>query len=433
MMIIYSPVSTPRLRYAGDILGYELLGQPPLYTNDPEELNNYAGARINYSDQPLGETYWIRPAGLMGETGIRKQEVTVSEWKGNKILFPVASDHPLDIFSSLFYLLSRYEEWLPHQVDEYGRYAHLNSIAWRENFLHEPLVDKWLADLGEILQAKFKDFSAKRKEFRFLPTYDIDEAWSFRNKSVMISLAGTIKDIFRGRMNRVRERQKVRAGKIGDPFDSYDWMDSIHNDYNLSPLYFFLVAGKRSRYDRNIDPSQPEFIELVKRHASKYKIGIHPSWQSGDAQTLVSERSRLHSISAQEISSSRQHFIRFRLPDTFRQLIDAGIRDEYSMGYGSVNGFRASASFSFYWYDLEKEQQTSLKLHPFCFMDANCFFEQRQTPLDAEQEMRAYYDRVKAVNGTFISIWHNTFLGTDPLFRGWREAYLNFLKGTRQH
>jgi hypothetical protein len=408
------------------------LGQPPLYTNDPEAFSNCEGIRINYSDQPLGESYWVRPAGLLGESGIRKQEIPVSEWKGNKILFPVASDHPFDIFSAIFFLLSRYEEWLPHQVDEYGRYAHLNSIAWREKFLYEPQVDKWLADLGEVLQVKFNAIPLRKKEFSFIPTYDIDEAWSFRNKSSMINLGGTIKDIIRGRMNRVRERQMVRAGKIQDPFDSYDWMDSVHTDFNLSALYFFLVAEKRSRYDRNIDPSQPEFIDLVKRHASKYKIGIHPSWQSGDSHTLAGEISRLQTITAQEISSSRQHFIRFRLPETFRHLIDAGIKEDYSMGYASVNGFRASASFPFYWYDLEKEEQTSLKLHPFCFMDANSFFEQKQSPLDAEQEMRAYYDRVKAMKGTFISIWHNTFLGTDPLFRGWREAYWNFLKGIRQ-
>ena len=71
---------------------------------------------------------------------------------------------------------------------------------------------------------------------------------------------------------------------------------------------------------------------------------------------------------------SRQHFIRFTLPDTYRQLINAGIKEEFSMGYGSVNGFRASVALPFYWFDLEKNEATSLLVYLFCFMDANSFF-----------------------------------------------------------
>ena len=80
----------------------------------------------------------------------------------------------------------------------------------------------------------------------------------------------------------------------------------------------------------------------------------------------------------------------------------------------------------FYWYDLEKEEQTYLLLYPFCYMEANSFFEQKQTPQQALEEMLQYYQTVKSVNGTLITIWHNTFLGTDELYKGWRDAYYQF-------
>ena len=98
------------------------------------------------------------------------------------------------------------------------------------------------------------------------------------------------------------------------------------------------------------------------------------------------------------------------------------------MGYGSINGFRASVASSFYWYDLEKEEQTNLLLHPFCFMEANSFFEQKYLPQRAYEEMMHYYNAVKAVNGTLITIWHNNFLGTYPTFRGWRDVYEEFIR-----
>jgi hypothetical protein len=110
------------------------------------------------------------------------------------------------------------------------------------------------------------------------------------------------------------------------------------------------------------------------------------------------------------------------------QLLEAGIKEDFSMGYGSINGFRASITSPFYWYDLEKEEQTHLLLYPFCYMEANSFFEQKQTPQQAFEEMLYYYNTVKSVNSTLITIWHNTFLGTDEFYKGWREIYHRFFK-----
>jgi hypothetical protein len=173
--------------------------------------------------------------------------------------------------------------------------------------------------------------------------------------------------------------------------------------------------------------------QLIKQHAEKYSVGVHPSWQSGDEEGLLDEELKiLESISNKKITASRQHYIRFTLPTTFRRLISAGITDDYSMGYGSINGFRASVASPFYWYDLKKEQQTNLLLHPFCFMDANSFFEQKYLPQRAYEEMMYYYDAVKAVNGALITIWHNSFLGTYPMFSGWRDVYEEFVKVMRR-
>ena len=61
-------------------------------------------------------------------------------------------------------------------------------------------------------------------------------------------------------------------------------------------------------------------------------------------------------------------------------------------------------------------------------MDANSFYEENLTASAAVAEMKKYLQAVKNVNGCFISIWHNTFLGTDAVFAGWREAYEDLVK-----
>ncbi|MEI9808421.1 MAG: hypothetical protein WDO16_11440 [Bacteroidota bacterium] len=91
--------------------------------------------------------------------------------------------------------------------------------------------------------------------------------------------------------------------------------------------------------------------ELIRDHVIRYPTGIHPSWKSGDDIIfLKKEIATLSKLNGSPVVSSRQHYIRFNLPEGYQRLIDNDIRFDFSMGYGSINGFRASAASPFYWY-----------------------------------------------------------------------------------
>jgi hypothetical protein len=429
-MIVYSQTISPRLRYIGEFIGKEISTGAVLFTSDEEEFAGYKGIKINYSKSMVSpDEFWISPHALLSEKGIREQRITCFDFSGNKVFFQTNGDLPFDIFAASFYLLSRYEEYLPHTKDMYGRYAHQNSIAYTENFLRAPLVNKWLDIFRSMLKQRFPSSTIKQSQFTFLPTYDIDEAWSFLHKQWWRSAGAGLKDLLSGRTKSYLLRRKVVSGKAADPFDSYEWMDQLHSAFKLKPCYFFLVAERTGKYDKNSLPHEEALQELIRQHAAKYRIGVHPSWQSGDQPSLIKkEKETVEKIGGRPVVSSRQHYIRFTLPQTFRHLVEAGIREDFSMGYGGINGFRASVASAFFWYDLEKEAQTSLLLYPFCYMEANSFFEQKMSAWQALDEMTYYYNEVKKVNGLFITIWHNTFLGTSELFSGWREVYAQFVK-----
>jgi hypothetical protein len=116
------------------------------------------------------------------------------------------------------------------------------------------------------------------------------------------------------------------------------------------------------------------------------------------------------------------------LPSSFEELIAAGIEKDFSMGYGTINGFRASVASSFKWFNLRKNEITPLTIFPFCFMDANAFFEQKLSAQEAFAELMRFYQVVKKVNGVLITIWHNNFLGTERSFEAWKNVYELFLK-----
>lgn len=431
-MILFSVIITPRLQYITEFIAQEMLGEGFQLTDDVEIYKAYNGAKINYSaDAITSGEFSLKPCPLLFETGVRDQSIVCSQNNNYKAFFATSGDFSFDIFAASFYLLSRYEEYLSYEKDMYGRYAFENSLAYKEGFLNLPLVNIWLKDFCNVLIQKFPAIKLRQRQFSFIPTYDIDMAWSYKHKGPLRNLGGYLKDLFTGDWKMFNERLRVLSGKEMDPFDSFGWMNKLHEKYHLKPYYFFLLAARKARYDKNIDPTNKAMQALIADHLIRYPVGIHPSWQSGDdTNKLATEISTLAKITGNAVTASRQHYIRFTLPDTYRVLIEKGIRFDFSMGYGSINGFRASVASAFYWYDLEKEMQTELLLFPFCYMEANSFYEQQDTPQQALAEMIHYNEQVKAIDGLYMMIWHNSFLGTASLYKGWREVYEEFIKKT---
>ena len=378
MVLIYSHITSPRLQYICRFIFKELMGVDCTITIDSEAFKDHEGVKINYSERAFeNDGFRIQPHSLLFENDIREQRPACFESNANKAFFKTSgSSFPFDIFAATFYLLSRYEEYLPHEKDLYGRFAHKNSLAYKENFLNLPLINIWVKDFADSLKNKYSRrapwaiFNVQCPMFRFVPTYDIDMAYSYKHKGLLRNIGGFL-------TTPSTERLKVLLGSKTDPFDCYSYLDRLHVQYHVQPVYFFLLAEKAGQYDKNISPDKKAMWKLVKQHAKKYVVGLHPSWQSVENISLLKkEKEQLGAMSDTDISESRQHYIRFTLPGGYRRLIEAGITDDHSMGYGSINGFRASVASPFYWYDLEYEEQTDLHIHPFCFMDANSFYEQ---------------------------------------------------------
>lgn len=422
MILILSNNDSPRLRYICQFIFNEQLGiEYRILTGAVETV---AGYKIEYREQRPADpdTFHIIPHSLLFETGIRQQRVECRKPNAVPVFFQTpGADLEFDIFAACFYLLSRYEEYLPFEKDEYGRFGHASSLAFRENFLDKPLVNIWIQDLAGKLRKKFPGIAFNKPSFRFLPTYDIDIAFQYKHKGFFRSLRGLVR-------NPTVKQLSVMLGSGKDPFDIYDELDALHETHSLHPVYFFLAAEKRGRYDKNNPIQSHAMKSLIKKHAARYSIGIHPSWKSNeDPNALALEKAYIEDLCGDEINNSRQHYIKFELPATYRHLVSRGILNEFSMGYGSINGFRASVCSSFFWYDLRNEKETALRIHPFCYMDANCYFEEKLGPDEALEELSYYHDACRSVNGTLITIFHNMFMADNSTFRPWKENYFRFI------
>lgn len=430
-LLLYSYTPSPRLEYIFEILCNTIGVKSFKITTDLQEFISFAGAKINYSNatQPDGSIQII-PVELLFEDSITQQQTECIEWHDAKAFFKTNDGGiPFDILAASFYLLSRYEEYLPHQKDMYGRFAHTESLAFKNDFLNQPLVNVWFRQLTLILQQQYPALQLVPPVFTYIPTYDIDMAWSYFKKGFIRNTVGLARSLFNADWNSIIDRLGVLLVFEDDPFDIYEWLDNLHEQHALQPVYFFLVAAKPGKYDKNINPKSKYFQLLISKLSVMYACGIHPSWQSGDNPKLLQqELGYLQKITGKNTSLSRQHYIRMSLPDTYHQLLQAGISKDFSMGYGSINGFRASYCMPYPWYDLQGNQQTELRIYPFCYMEANSLFEQKFSPGEAFLQMEQYCTLTKQYNGTFITIFHNHLLTEQPGQIEWRNMYQQFLE-----
>ncbi len=431
MMLIYTIKINKRIKYIFKLIFKELLGVDFTLTSNIEEFRKYQGHKINYSKNLIDDEIYFSAVNLLFERGIKGQELNFIEFDGLKAFFTVydkKSFLPFDPFAASFYLVSRYEEYLPYMKDKYGRFAAQQSISFKKGFLQKPLVNIWSLKIAEIIKQHYPDFHFTKKKYIFIPTIDIDIAYSYKLKGIIRTIGGYFRDLSRFNFEEIVERTRVLTGFVKDPFDTYKFQLNIQKQYNLKPIYFILF-GNYGENDKNISINNRKFQTLVKSLADYAEVGIHPSYNSNsNFKKLKFEVESLSNVLKKEITKSRQHFLKLDLPETYRNLINLDITDDYSMGYASEIGFRAGICNSFLFYDLDLDTETNLRVHPFAIMEGTLRDYKQIQAAEALSYIKPIIDEIKAVNGTFISLWHNESLSNEKRWKGWRKVFKEMIK-----
>lgn len=428
MLLIHTHKATNRVRYIFELFFNNLLGLEYEITTKKKEFLSYSGPKFSYLNQPLDDELFFAASGLLFEHGIGRQELSYMEYEGSAAFFPANhkdSSLPFDPFAAGFYLVSRYEEYLPYVKDEHSRFSPQNSFACEKGFLQEPLVNKWAIAIGDILKKRYRGFSLPEKKYSFVPTIDIDSAWAYKYKGMVRSLGGHFRSLSNFDFSGFANRTRVLLGLSKDPFDTYETQLGVHLKYDLRPIYFILFADY-GQNDKNIHIQNRNFQVLIKSLADYSEVGIHSSFGSSfDSDRLRMELDRLSKVLNREVNKVRQHFIRLNLPVTYRNFTDLGIQDDYSMGYLSRPGFRAGICDTFNFYDLDLDAATNLRIHPFAFAETAS---QDKSPEERLASYKYIIQKVKEVNGTLIGAWDNESLSNFNQSLNWRMLYEKVIK-----
>ena len=427
MLLIYTHKITPRFSFVMKQIFERILGINVQFTAKVEDFIKHSGAKITYTKLPLQNEFFVRSNDLLFEQGINDIQIKVHDWDGVPCFFNAGerSTIPFDIFSASFYLLSRYEEYLPHVKDIHDRFPPLESLAYKNNFLQLPVVDIWANKLLIKLKERFPDLKSRDNKYTYNSIIDVTTSHCYAHRGIVRSFAGFILDITSLKFKRVLQRIAVWFDPEKDPYNNFSWLIDCHKKYNITSLFFFQFADY-STFDKNVSTNNNRFQFLIKSISDYSIVSLCASYSSfHNTDLLKKEKKSLSNVINRPINYSRLRYNRVDIPLTYRNLVEAEFTDDYTMGYTHEMGFRASTSFPFYFYDINLEVQQPIKIHPFAVHDYAL------SKLKSIEEINAkldfVYGQIKKVNGKFNTVFSNELLGEQG-FVDWKQLYENVLR-----
>jgi hypothetical protein len=424
---IFTNKLLPRLDYIASVILGDILGLNLEIVTDREKL---AGSPVvNYSNENIEDTFKIAPHGLLSETGLAGRDIPVTTWKNLPVFFKAGSDSdlPFDIFAASFWLITRYEEYLPFDPDEHGRFRASLSLALRNGFLNKPVVDLWAKEFAAVLLNKFPSLVFRKNQFKALLTVDIDVPFAYLGRSLFRNMGGFLRDIISGK-GRAADRYKVLSGQENDPYEVFNYIIEQAAECK-SEVSFFYSAGRFSKYDKNPSWKNEKYRNLLSKITSRFNAGLHPSYYAAVKYNLLeSEIDHLKIITGRNVTASRFHYLRLFFPGTLRNLIKAGITEDYSMCFHDEPGFRAGIARPFMFYDLTAEKVTGLRIVPFQVMDVTLYEYKKLDPAASVKLISKLINETRQAGGLFVSLWHNTSLTETSDRKGWRVVFESMLK-----
>ncbi len=426
MLLIHTQKLTPRISYVFKHICTRILGVDIAFTSGIEEFISYNGAKLSYGKQPMGNELFVQSEGLLAQQGFEAFDIVVKEWEETVCFFAISprSALPFDIFAASFYLLTRYEEYLPHVKDEKGRFPASESLAFKKGFLQYPVIDIWAYKFKKILLGSFPDllFSEKRTTVHSL--VEARQPYAFKHQGFLRSLMGYSSDIWKLKFRQITMRTQVILGLRKDPFNTFNWIINASRKKSAQLSIFFLL-GDALEFKESLNTQRHKFKMLVKYVADYREVGLIFSHIAlKNYELLKNEKKRMEEITNRTLLSSLNAQFLISLPDIYRNLVELEVEKDFTMVYANAVGFRAGTCTPFLFYDLDSEIKTPLIVSPIA-MTTKAFENKHESEIN--KTFNTVFKSVKAVNGTFSMLFSNTNFSSSEKNKVWRSLFIEKL------
>lgn len=299
-------------------------------------------------------------------------------------------------------LFTKREEYNASLLDLHGRFP---SYLSKSCDVFKPKVSELLMAKG--LSIEYPD----NQDFGICLTHDIDY--------IRFSDARFAYEYFQSlKQGNIRNALKMPLYLVNprkNPLWNFEEIVDLEESHNAKSSFYFLTAeqdlGCAPNYQ--IDELEWEIGHILDKG---WDIGLHSGYYSyADLEELKREKRKLESVASKRVRGCRNHFLRFKVPDTWKILKQAGFEYDATFGYADLAGFRNGMCYPFTPFDLNTGNSIDILEIPLTIMDCTLFDYMKLDFEGAWTITKQILDNAKRARGIVTVLWHNTHMVGDFL------------------
>jgi len=316
----------------------------------------------------------------------------------------------IDIFASSFFMLSRWEEFVLPKKDEHNRFPANASLAYKHNFLQRPIVNEYTEMLWNMLLHLGINQERKERTYSLTLTHDVDDPFYWKDNSISKLIEEVLRGIKHRSAQRAMSRIKSKVKLTNDPFYKFDEILDISEIHNLKS-HFFFMAGGRTKYDNRYSLNDKRIKMLLAEIERRgHHIGFHPSYDAyKESEIYQKELGYLQSHTKKQITTGREHYLRFEVPKTWQIWEQNKMHWDSTMAYADNVGFRCGTCYTFPVFDILQRKECKLLEKPLTAMEATLYNYMGLSFAEVCATLQNLKQNVQKYKGEFVFLWHNSF------------------------
>jgi len=328
----------------------------------------------------------------------------------------------IDIFASIFFMLTRWEEYVNKARDNHDRFQAKESLAYKSGFLDRPVVNEYIQMLKNIILKLDNNIKFKNHKPQMFVSCDVDEPFDCTVKNLKQLIRTLIADIIKRKslkeaFKRLRRYifNKLENYKYDENY-TFNWYMDICDKVGLKATFYFIPTSVEV-HNGCYELKDQKIKKLIKYIDLKgHKIGVHGSYQTyqdkekAKKQKAILENT-LNSLGiSQKILGNRQHYLRWDSSVTPAILDNAGFLYDTTGGFADIVGFRYGVCYEFRIFDFLNKCTLNIKQRPLIVMECTLIddiymglgYSEKSVKVMKELKEKCY-----KYGGNFSLLWHN--------------------------
>jgi len=315
----------------------------------------------------------------------------------------------LDIFSSSFFMLTRWEELIYPAKSNLKRIDESSLVSVINEFYNRPIVNEYCEFLVDLLDRIGFEYTTNRK-FKVFLTHDVDWCYLSSFSELKKNLVKLWKTNSRAAIKTFCRYWYYRFFKK-NPFDSFNEIMDISENNNFFDAFYF-KATEKGENGHTYDISDLRVKKIIDNISKRgHEIGFHPSENTVDNfQQFYKEYMRLKGVYRGLIQGGRNHNLLYN-KNTFEQWNNVGLKYDSGYGFQFRNGFRCGTCYMFQVFDVFKRCTLNVFEIPFIAMDSVAI-RRKNSENEMYDEIISLIEMVKKYNGIACIIFHSNLMNT---------------------